>query len=137
MNRRRTLFARAAAAVFSLTLGAAVTTDADAGVSIHFSSGSSGHSHHQRPRYSHGVPFIKRKHLYGSHHHQPRHFRRHLHQHRSHGHRQRGRHVLGSGCSPATQRSRDHHGRLVINHVTVCHDRYGRPYVLGGAPGHN
>lgn len=43
-----------------------------------------------------------------------------------------GRHALGSGCRPVTERKRDRFGRLVLLHRTLCYDRYGRPYVLGG-----
>lgn len=43
-----------------------------------------------------------------------------------------GRHALGSGCRPVTERKRDRFGRLVLLHRTLCYDRFGRPYVLGG-----
>lgn len=42
------------------------------------------------------------------------------------------RHALGSRCRPITERARDRFGRLVLLHRTLCYDRYGRPYVLGG-----
>lgn len=137
MTRRRSLASAAAAAIVGLALGAGTATEAAAGADIRFGNGQRGHAQHHRPRYSHGVPFIHRKHLYdhgvpfghrkhlyGHHRHPPQ---RHFHRHRHHR-----RHVLGAGCSPAVQRFRDHHGRLVIHHVTVCRDRHGRPYVLGG-----
>jgi hypothetical protein len=43
-----------------------------------------------------------------------------------------GRHALGSGCRAITERARDRFGRLVLLHRTLCYDRYGRPYVIGG-----
>jgi hypothetical protein len=136
MNHRRILFARAAAAViFSLALAAGMAPDAIAGVSIHVSSGHAGYSHGHRPRYSHGVPFIKRRHYNRRGYHQPHHFRSHRHRFYGHGHRRD--HVLSSGCSPGTQSYRDRHGRLVIHHVSVCYDSYGRRYMLGGLPDHH
>jgi hypothetical protein len=43
-----------------------------------------------------------------------------------------GRHAFGAGCRAITERARDRFGRLVLLHRTLCYDRYGRPYVLGG-----
>jgi hypothetical protein len=49
-----------------------------------------------------------------------------------HGYGVPGRHAFGSGCRTITERARDRFGRLVLLHRTLCYDRSGRPYVLGG-----
>lgn len=70
-----------------------------------------------RAEYSHGVPFLSREQ------HRPSSDARVL--------GRRDRHVLSAGCRPFSRRSYDRRGRLVIEHLTKCFDRYGRPYVLG------
>ena len=39
--------------------------------------------------------------------------------------------TVGSGCGPISQRYYDRYGRSHIIKRTVCHDRYGNPYVVG------
>jgi hypothetical protein len=39
--------------------------------------------------------------------------------------------TLGSGCGPISQRYYDRYGRSQIIKRTLCHDRYGNPYVVG------
>jgi len=107
-----------------------------ADVSISFSSGSShGYNHGNR----HGNRFGNRQ---------------HGNQHRGYRSRGHSRHhspriviapfvfgapgvyALGSGCRGITERAYDRFGRLVLLHRTLCYDRFGRPYVLGGPDGY-
>jgi len=85
--------------------------------------------HRDRVQRSHGVPFVSREHRGPPHRRHPRHDRRHAP--RVLGHRDR--HVLGAGCRPHTRRSYDRYGRLIIEHLSVCYDRYGRGHVIGGS----
>ena len=73
----------------------------------------------QRPQYSHGVPFLSRRESRA-----PRVYGR------------PGRHVISPGCGPVTRRSYDRHGNLVLRHLSLCYDRFGRSYTLGDRGGY-
>lgn len=126
MIRPHTLAASALLATFMLLPASAPR----AGFSISFSTSSgygSSHGHRYRghPNHSHSnrghrgygskaLPYRHTPRVYGA----------------------PGRHVLGAGCRPITERAYDRFGRLILLHRSLCYDRFGRPYVLGGHGGY-
>lgn len=101
--------------------------------SISFSTGSShGYSKGYRHRgFSQRHPgYRNHRRGYRSRGHSPRHGSRIII--KPHPYAGPRRHALGSRCRPVTERARDRFGRLVLLHRTLCYDRYGRPFVLGG-----